>query len=533
MSMLWQRFTERAKRVVIAAQEEAAHAGEPYVSPEDVVLGLVKESDSVATKVLERLGVAPERVRREIERRLGVHGGRRLNNNDVTLDPRTKHVLDFAYDEARQLKTNYIGTEHLLLGILREGEGIAFETLTELGVDIISARNEAASILGEKNVIPVSPETPGNIDAAEETPKGGGGMLWQRFTERAKRVVIAAQEVAANAGEPYVSPEHLMLGLINESDSVATKVLERLGVSTERARQEIERGIGERGYGKLSANDVTLDPRMKRVLDFAYDESRQSNTNYVGTEHLLLGIIREGDGISYRVLSKLGVDIVAARKEVVSYLGGESAAPVRREARDRQRGIVKRLPQRANYDRSTIHAILDEAFVCHLGFVVDGDPYVIPTNYARDGDRLILHGSPASRMLKTLREGVGVCVTVTILDGLVLARSAFHHSVNYRSVVLFGKATVIDDPEEKKEALRLFVEHVAPGRSTEARPPNDKELKQTLVLALAIEEVSAKIRTGPPVDDEEDYALPVWAGVIPLKLTHGDPIPDERPAQSE
>ena len=158
-------------------------------------------------------------------------------------------------------------------------------------------------------------------------------MLWQRFTERAKRVVIAAQEEAAHAGEPYVSPEHLMLGLVKESDSVATKVLERLGVAAPRVRQEIERQIGARGYGRLNNNDVTLDPRMKRVLDFAYDEARQSNTNYIGTEHLLLGIIREGDGIAFRTLSKLGVDILSARKEVVSYLGGESAAPQRKVAK--------------------------------------------------------------------------------------------------------------------------------------------------------------------------------------------------------
>ena len=151
-------------------------------------------------------------------------------------------------------------------------------------------------------------------------------MLWQRFTERAKRVVIAAQEEAAHAGEPYVSPEHLLLGLVKENDSVATKVLERLGVAAARVRQETERQIGARGYGRLSNNDVTLDPRMKRVLDFAYDEARQSNTNYIGTEHLLLGIIREGDGIAYRTLAKLGVDIISARKEVVSYLGGEQAS---------------------------------------------------------------------------------------------------------------------------------------------------------------------------------------------------------------
>ncbi|MDQ2731933.1 MAG: ATP-dependent Clp protease ATP-binding subunit, partial [Armatimonadota bacterium] len=158
-------------------------------------------------------------------------------------------------------------------------------------------------------------------------------MLWQRFTERAKRVVIAAQEEAAHAGEPYVSPEHLLLGLVKENDSVATKVLERLGVAATRVRQEIERQIGSRGYGRLNNNDVSLDPRMKRVLDFAYDEARQSNTNYIGTEHLLLGIIREGDGIAFRQLAKLGVDIVSARREVVSYLGGEQTVTQKKIAK--------------------------------------------------------------------------------------------------------------------------------------------------------------------------------------------------------
>ncbi|HET6384372.1 MAG TPA: Clp protease N-terminal domain-containing protein [Armatimonadota bacterium] len=156
-------------------------------------------------------------------------------------------------------------------------------------------------------------------------------MLWQRFTERAKRVVIAAQEEAANAGEPYVTPEHLLLGLVKETDSVATRVLERLGVPAERARREMERQIGGKGYGRLNNNDVTLDSRMKRVLDFAYDEARQSSTNYIGTEHLLLGVIREGDGIAFRTLAKLGIDIISARKEVVSYLGGAvGTQPARR-----------------------------------------------------------------------------------------------------------------------------------------------------------------------------------------------------------
>jgi uncharacterized protein len=187
---------------------------------------------------------------------------------------------------------------------------------------------------------------------------------------------------------------------------------------------------------------------------------------------------------------------------------------------------VKRLPKRGRYDRETVDQILDSAFVCHVGFSVDGQPYVIPTNFGRAEDTLYLHGSAASRMLKTLSAGVPVCVTVTHVDGLVLARSAFHHSVNYRSVVILGTARLVDDPAEKMEALRIFTDHVMKGRWDDVRVPNELELKATTVLALPLEEVSAKVRTGGPVDDEEDYALPVWAGVLPLEMTVKEPIPD-------
>ena len=193
-----------------------------------------------------------------------------------------------------------------------------------------------------------------------------------------------------------------------------------------------------------------------------------------------------------------------------------------------ERTRVARLPKRGAYDRETVYKILDEAFVCHVGFVVEGQPYVIPTNFGRAGDTLYLHGSAASRMLRTLSEGVPVCVTVTLVDGLVLARSAFHHSVNYRSVVVLGTAKQVSDPAEKMEALRLFTEHIMKGRWDEIRQPNEQELKATSVLALPLEEASAKIRTGGAVDEEEDYSLPVWAGVLPLPVTPGAPIPDSR-----
>jgi nitroimidazol reductase NimA-like FMN-containing flavoprotein (pyridoxamine 5'-phosphate oxidase superfamily) len=193
-----------------------------------------------------------------------------------------------------------------------------------------------------------------------------------------------------------------------------------------------------------------------------------------------------------------------------------------------ERTQVKRLPKRGKYDTETVYKILDEAFVCHVGFVAGGQPYVIPTNFGRVGDTLYLHGSAASRMLRTLGEGIPVCVTVTLVDGLVLARSAFHHSVNYRSVVILGTAKLVEDATEKMEALRLFTEHIMRGRWDEIRWPNEQEMKGTTVLSLPLEEVSAKVRVGGPVDDEEDYAMPVWAGVLPLAQTKGEPVPDAR-----
>jgi nitroimidazol reductase NimA-like FMN-containing flavoprotein (pyridoxamine 5'-phosphate oxidase superfamily) len=191
-----------------------------------------------------------------------------------------------------------------------------------------------------------------------------------------------------------------------------------------------------------------------------------------------------------------------------------------------ERTTLKRLPQRGVYDRQLVFAILDEGFICHVGFVADGKPIVIPTGYARADNQLLIHGSAASRMLRTLKTGIDVCVTVTLLDGLVLARSAFNHSMNYRSVVVFGKATAIEAADAKLNALRALSEQMIPGRWDEVRQPTDKELKATTVLSLPLEEVSAKVRTGPPHDDTEDYALEVWAGVLPLKLVAGEPFND-------
>ncbi len=193
-----------------------------------------------------------------------------------------------------------------------------------------------------------------------------------------------------------------------------------------------------------------------------------------------------------------------------------------------ERTKLKRLPKRGYFDRETVYGILDEGFICHVGFAPEGQPFVIPTGYARVDDTLYIHGSQASRMLRTLSGGVDACVTVTIIDGLVLARSAFHHSMNYRSVVIFGRATLVEDREEKSAALFALSEHIIRGRWADVREPTADELIQTTVLSLALMEGSAKIRTGPPLDDEEDYAMNVWAGVVPLKLVAGEPINDPR-----
>lgn len=193
-----------------------------------------------------------------------------------------------------------------------------------------------------------------------------------------------------------------------------------------------------------------------------------------------------------------------------------------------ERTRVRRHPERGVYDRETIHAILDEALFCHVAYIVDGRPYVVPTIHARIGNTLYLHGSQASRTLRALKTGVEICIEATLLDGLVLARSTPKHSMNYRSVILYGATREVVDPAEKSQAQIALVEHVIPGRVEDARPPTDKEMRETLILAVPIDEVSAKVRSGPPLDPEEDLAIPTWAGVLPIRLVAGDPEPDPR-----
>jgi nitroimidazol reductase NimA-like FMN-containing flavoprotein (pyridoxamine 5'-phosphate oxidase superfamily) len=193
-----------------------------------------------------------------------------------------------------------------------------------------------------------------------------------------------------------------------------------------------------------------------------------------------------------------------------------------------ERTKVRRKPDRGRYDRGLIYRILDEAFVCHVGFIADGQPFVVPTNYVRVGDKLFLHGSTASRLMKTLASGAPFCLSVTLLDGIVFSPSATGHSVNYRSVVVIAKAEPVEDAQAKLAAMRDFVEYVIRGRWASVRPPSEQELKGTMVLAVPLNEVSAKVRTGPAVNDDEDYATPVWTGVLPFKWTPGTPVRDPR-----
>ncbi len=191
-----------------------------------------------------------------------------------------------------------------------------------------------------------------------------------------------------------------------------------------------------------------------------------------------------------------------------------------------ERSRVKRAPERGIYDKDVIYEIADEALVCHVGFVQDGQPYVIPTTHARDGDSILLHGATSSRLIRHVQEGHPICVTITLLDGLVLARSIYSHSMNYRSVVIFGHGRLIEGDVETLNALEILSEHVMPGRWEDSRKPNPKELKATAVVAISIESASAKVRSGPPNDEDEDYELPIWAGVLPIQQRYLEPVSD-------
>ena len=242
------------------------------------------------------------------------------------------------------------------------------------------------------------------------------------------------------------------------------------------------------------------------------------------------------DAANVRVSDNVRLPQVLVQKLLGGINSGDSKPHLENEEMERSKSLrgkttrtaVSRKPERAFYDRETLEHILDEGLYCHIGFVIAGHPYVIPTVHARIDSHLYIHGSAASRMLRSLGKGVPACITVTLLDGLVLARSVFHHSLNYRSAVILGIASEVSDRREKLLALRSIVEHVMPGRFEDARGPSPQELAATTVLRMPIEEASAKIRTGPPVDNEEDYQLPYWAGEIPVRLEVGSPVPDPR-----
>jgi ornithine carbamoyltransferase len=334
---MWQRFSERARRVIFYSQEEAARLGENYVAPEHMLLGLVRDDDSVAARILDRLGVPLDRVRSEIEKQVTPGPGHR--GQDMQLTPPAKRVIDLSYEEARQLSNNYIGTEHLLLGLLREGNSLAAQVLIALGASLEQARRLIYRWQQGEDAAGMEEVRAAEIDASEATfstplsaaPSGGAlpGVEWDRLSMRARRVVLLAQEEVTRLGEVYLGSEHLLLGLTRDGDSRAARVLDRLGVPLGRIRSDIERQVTP-GHA-AAGQDMQLTSRAKRVIDLAYTEARQLNNDTIRTEHLLLGLIREGDGLAARILLKLGADLERTRREVIAMQEGEnqpSATPL-------------------------------------------------------------------------------------------------------------------------------------------------------------------------------------------------------------
>jgi len=311
---MWQRFTGRARKVVFYAQEEAMRFGHGYVGTEHLLLGLVREYDSVAARVFEILGVPLEQIRKEVD--LVATRGNTRSSQDMTLTTRAKDSIDLAYKEAVDLQNNYIGTEHILLGLIREEGDVASLVLTKLGVEIEKAR-AVVKDLHDAETKSKPPATVAKLTTPTEELQSSTqpkGAMWSRFTERARRVVFNAQEEAQGFGEGYVSTEHLLLGLIREPGSVALDVLATMGVKADRLHIEVEKQL-PKGDPKPS-QELMLTPRGRRVIDLAYDEARNLFNNYIGTEHLLLALIREGDGLAGRALKKMGVRLEPARKLV-------------------------------------------------------------------------------------------------------------------------------------------------------------------------------------------------------------------------
>ncbi len=321
---MWQRFTERARRVVYYAQEAAGQVGTGDVGTEHLLLGLVREADTVAAKVLATFGVSIGQVRHVVETHL-VRGTGKLGQ-DMQLTPQGKQSIDHAAEEAAALGCTFIGTEHLLLGLLHTG--VASLVLVRLGVELDRAREAVRAISSRDDTqykadeTPVAPPPVPNPEELEKLRKPDATIFWNRFTERARRMIWEAQAEAGRLGENYVSTEHMLLGLVREKDSVAARILDRMGVSLGRIRSEIERQV-TRGDGRLG-QDMQLTPRAKRVIDLAYDEARQLQVKYIGTEHLLLGLIREGEGMAGRVLAKLDVGLEDTRRSVREFQDDDS-----------------------------------------------------------------------------------------------------------------------------------------------------------------------------------------------------------------
>ncbi|HLV81681.1 MAG TPA: ornithine carbamoyltransferase [Chthonomonadaceae bacterium] len=320
---MWQRFTERARRTVFHAQEAAGRLGSGEVSPEHLLMGLIFEEDSIAARILVGLGVSLDKLWEEADQKAPRGDGK--IGQDMMLTPRCKRVIDLAYDEARSLKHNYIGSEHLLLGLIREENSEAGRILIQQGADLERVRNEVRLLQDHPPQDSSTGSSPGALPSSETD-----GGSWARFTERTRRVVFFAQEEARRLGGSYVSTEHLLLGLVRENDIVAARILDRMGVPLGRIRAEIERQV-TRGDGRLG-QDMQLTPRGKKVIDLAYDEARQLGNNYIGTEHLLLGLLKENDGLAGRVLAKLGVTLERAREEVIALQDNDSGQAASREA---------------------------------------------------------------------------------------------------------------------------------------------------------------------------------------------------------
>ncbi len=325
MSGSFDRFTERARKVLTLAQEEAQRFSHNYIGTEHLLLGLVREGEGVAAKVLSNFGIELTKVRSAVEFIIG--RGEHQVMGEIGLTPRAKKVIALAIDEARRLGHHYVGTEHLLLGLIREGEGIASGVLESLGVTLDKVRAEVIKVLTQTENVPhhgVQPEaSPSAADTGQ--PSSGFSGSFDRFTERARTVLTLAQEEAQRFNHIYIGTEHLLLGLVREGEGVAAKVLSNLGIELTNVRSQVEYIIG-RGERQVMG-EIGLTPRSKKVIELAVDEARRLGHHYVGTEHLLLGLIREGEGVAAGVLESLGANLEKVRSAVIKELTGRGNPP--------------------------------------------------------------------------------------------------------------------------------------------------------------------------------------------------------------